>query len=707
MDSERLLDYSPVYLGLCALIAKHLHGDFQILFWTQIVLVALTAGGLFLVLRRHFGRVISLCGAAAFALNPGVMIYTGILEPEPIMMTLLVLLVLFAGSRTLAGSFMAGMILMLCILTRPTFFPLLLLVPAFLWLNLEGRRRTIAIALFLLPIVTVSPILAARSVAMTGSFPPPLMDPGVSFFMGNNPLASSTTPEFPPLVVELAGEFPGEVDYDHAVYRLVARRDSPAPLSQAGTNRIWAARAMNFIRDEPVHFLGQLGRKLLFLFHGHRWHDLPEAHKADRLLAGQPFPFVPMAMISALAVVGLVAGLRRWRAYFLYYAALGSQVASMLATYTAVDRLRLSPLPFLVVFAAVGLDWLLRKGKPRLLAIPILLPLLLLFSCDSDLTRDNSRNWDNYVRQTQLQEDTYRLRDSVNFPEAAKTLARCYAAAPWMEPFGIRPAGLPLPPEGLAKMALREFPAVRGDDPTARFDRAILMIEAGDLDGAERSLTLLRRESRSFNRIINRPSRPAYYLGRIAAMRGRRSEAVTFMSEALAQSPGDPAILAQLSALTGETRYAAALSRYFGELSALGFLAAAHLENGQAGQAAALFRQLVETLPEYRKGEILLAAALADDRRDEEAVAAYLGAMRKRPEPVMRIETIMPAFRRLAEGSAAGDAARFRYALALRQNGEYAEARRVLRKSLSAADNTVVRRELGMLDEIVRRAGLE
>jgi tetratricopeptide (TPR) repeat protein len=707
MDPERLLDYSPVYLGLCVLIAKYLNSNFQTLLWLQVLLVALTAAALFLALRRHFGRAISLCGAAAFLLNPGVLIYVGVYEPEPVMMALLALLVLFAGMLRPSGGAAAGGILAICMLTRPTFALLALLVPVYFWLNMDGRRRVATIALFLFPIVAGLPFLAYRGIAMTGSFPPPLMDPGVSFFMGNNPLSGSTTPEFPPLVIEVASEFPGEVDYDHAVYRLVARRDSPAPLNHAGVNRLWASRATNFIRDEPFHLLRQVGRKLFFLFHSHRWHDLAEAHTADRLLPWRRLAFVPMSLVASLALVGLAVGLPRWRSYFLYYVAFFSQAVAMLATYTAVERLRLSLLPFFIVFAVIGLDWFLRNFKSRSIAVPILLLPLILFSSDSDLMRDNSRNWDNYVRQSELQEETYRLRDALKFSEAATALARSYATAPWLEPFGIRPAGLPVPAEGLPIAALREFPVVRGEDPTSRLDRAMLLMEAGELDEAERVLVRLHREGHAFNRIINRPAQPAYYLGRIAALRGRHAEAVVFMQDALVQAPGDPAILAQLTAVTGEARYSDVLRRYFGDLNALFFLASAHMENGHPAEAATLLRRLVDRLPEYWKGKILLAAALADAGRDKEAVAAYLDAMRKRPEPVMFPEKIVPAFRRQAERSTAGGEAWYRYALSLRQSGRYVEAREVLKKTLAAAATPVVRQELSTVEETIRRAGLE
>lgn len=710
LDTERLLDYSPVYLGLCALIARSLDGNFQVLFWIQIFLVALTAAGLFLVLRRHFGRIISLCGTSAFLLYPGVMIYSGVFEPEPVMMASVVMLVLSAGSRSPAGSFATGVALMVCVLTRPTFFLLAPLIPVHMWMTLEGRRRATAIALFLLPVIAGVSFVGSRIGSSAGSFPPPLMNPGTQFFSGNNPLVGGTTLEHPPLVIELAGEFPAEVDYDHASYRLLARRGSTVSLNQAEINRYWASLAVNFIRDEPAHFLGLLVNKVLYLFHGHRWHDLPESFRADRTLTGRGLPFVPLSLISAFCICGLIAGLSRWRDYFIYYIAFLSMAGVMLLTYSTSERQRLSLIPFFILFGVVGCDRLLGAewGRRRsLLALLALAPLVALFSIDNDLTRDNRRNWENFGSQTRLQGEAFGLRDALKFPEATKALAQSYAAAPWMEPFGIRPAGLPVPAAGLAGMALREFPTVRGDDPTARFDRAILMIEAGDLDGAERLLTVLRREGRSFNRIINRPSRPAYYLGRIAALRGRRSEAAKLMSEALVQSPGDPAILAQLSALTGETRYSVTLSRYFGELSALGFLATASLENGQAERAAALFRRLIEKLPEYRKGEILLAAALADAGRDEEAVAAYLDAMRKRSEPVMGTERIIAAFGRLAEGRSADDIARYRYAVALRQGGYYLEARRVLRRSTAAAGSPLVRQELDVLEETIRRAGLK
>lgn len=706
IDPERLLDYSPAYLGLCVLIAKYGSANFQLLLWLQIILVALAVAALYLVLRRHFSRALSLGGAAAFMLYPGVTVYCGIFEPEPLMMSCLVLLVLCAGSCSLAGSLGAGSLLTVCLLTRPTFLMLVPLVPLFFWLTRAEGRRWIAIALFLLPIFCSSAVLALRNPALFSSFPPPLMNPGTVFFEGNNPTAGGTFAAYPPLSVDLTEEFPDEVDFDHFIYRLLARRESGMLLNHVETNRYWAVRAVHFIEDEPGLFLARLGSKLIHLWHGYRWHDLKEAYLADLALERRAFPFMPLAPLSALAMCGLVAGLSRWRDYGLYYLAFLSQASVMLLTY-ASERQRLSLLPFLVLFAVVGLDWLLRRRKRQMIAaLALLVPLTVWFLIDSDRMHDNRRNWDNFARQEILQRETYLLRNEVQLAAAAQTLAQTYAAAPWMAAMGIRPMGVPLPEEGLARMALREFPTLRGNDPTARLDRALLLIAAGELDAAERSLNELLHEGRTFDRIIYRPAQPHFYLGRIAALRGQREEAISLMEQALARAPGDPAILAHLEALSGEERYAALLHRYFGKVNALNELAIAHLQNGDATGAAELFRQLVDMIPEFWKGQVQLAASLADSGQDEAAAAVYLQAMAKRPEPVLYGDKLIPAFSRLADRATSDDLAWFWYAKILGQNGEYNEARAILRRLLNAKERPEVRRDLAGLEIIMSRPGL-
>lgn len=707
LDAERLLDFSPVYLGLCVLVAKFQSASFQSLFWIQICLVALTASGFFLILRRHFGRIISLCGALAFLLNTGVMVYAGVFEPEPVMMALLVLLVLFAGSRTPTGGLIAGVILTICLLTRPTVLLYALIVPIYFWLNLQGRQRSNVIAWFLFPVIIGIVFFAVKSISLTGSFPPPLMNPGTVFFEGNSPLASGAVVEYPTLVSELAAESPGrETDYHHAIYRLLARRATSTPLSQIQTNRVWSTGAVHFINDEPLHFIAQLTRKLFYIFHGYLWHDVTQAHVAESLLTKRFIPFVPLSLLSALAVCGLVVGLYRWKDFFLYYLVFFNQVAVMLITYTS-ERQRLSLLPFLILFAVVGLDWLLRcRPRPRLLPFLLLIPLAVFFSINSDLMRSNWRLWENYTRHKQMANETLWLRDERRFSEAAETLARSYAAAPWMGSLGIRPANLPVSSEGLTKMALREFSTVRGDDPDAHFDRAILLIETGELDAAEQSLTQLLQEGHSYYRGINRPSQPTYYLGRIAALRGRQVVAVEFMKTALSQAPGDPAILAQLAVLTNDKQFSAKLSRYFGEINALYYLALAHMENGHSAQAAEEFQRLLDKLPEYWKGQIHLAAALADSGRDEQAIATYLNAMQKQSGQVLWADKIIPAFRRRAELLPADDSAWFWYAATLAQCGFYLEARDVLKKSLAVTEKQDIRNALTDVEENIRRAGL-
>jgi tetratricopeptide (TPR) repeat protein len=139
----------------------------------------------------------------------------------------------------------------------------------------------------------------------------------------------------------------------------------------------------------------------------------------------------------------------------------------------------------------------------------------------------------------------------------------------------------------------------------AQLGRAIELFAGGRLDEAAPLFEALRLAGCASLR-----GDPAYFLGRIEALRGRRAEAVVLMGEALARAPGHPAILAQLAALTGAPEPAARLHRYLDRADARYLLGDALLEHGRPVEAVDALESLVAEVPEHEPGRELLQRAL-------------------------------------------------------------------------------------------------
>jgi tetratricopeptide (TPR) repeat protein len=177
-----------------------------------------------------------------------------------------------------------------------------------------------------------------------------------------------------------------------------------------------------------------------------------------------------------------------------------------------------------------------------------------------------------------------------------------------------------------------------------------------------------------------------------------------YFKDALAAAPGAPEVLAQLSVLTGEARYAARLRRYFDEADVCYFLGLASMEQNKYDSAVDFFMKLHEFVPDYWDGEVLLAAALSGAGRYRESADRYRSAMSRNADTLIFPEKIVTAFRRLAQDAASDAAEHYMYGMVLHQAGDLTAAGNVLRRSYRASGRKVVADALRKVDESTRGA---
>jgi len=197
LPAERLMDFSPLYFHLSVAVERLFPHPEAVVEWLQIASAGAAAGLLFALLERRFGRALAVAGVAVFAVDRHVLVYQRILEPELFLLffllAFLVLVDRMAGAPEGRGwrvGVVAGGVAALAVATRPTFLPMVVLAPLYLWLrDLRGRpllRRTAALAV---PVAVVAGVLALRASVATGDPRTPVMNPGTVFFEGNNPLS--------------------------------------------------------------------------------------------------------------------------------------------------------------------------------------------------------------------------------------------------------------------------------------------------------------------------------------------------------------------------------------------------------------------------------------------------------------------------------------------------------------------------------------
>ncbi|MDD2367015.1 MAG: hypothetical protein PHN84_12705 [Desulfuromonadaceae bacterium] len=692
LTSERALDFSPFYLFIFVIACKFLSSPVDAVLLLQSILVAITSGLLFFLLRRRFNITLSLAGCVAFLLSRSLMVYCHIFEPEVVLVFLLVLFMFVVELRGALNAFFAGMTLSLCLLTRPSFLLLALSVPIYYYLRAEGNSYKRSSILFIIPVLSGFFLIVAMG---EGTFPPRLMNPGTVLYDANNPLSDGVIATYPPIFSGLLMNYPDESDYQHAIYRVVARKSTGKNLSASEVNKFWSSLAINYITDNPLKFIRFELSKLYYLGNSFRWHDIAEAYKVDAAFSGRYLPYLPFAFISSFALLGFCAVGRRWLDFFIPGVAVISQTLLMLVTYVS-DRQRLSLLPCLIVFAVAGLSFLWMSRMRTIAAVAALIVCVVALSWKTELILEHTASIENDAISAEFQANAWALQSEDKTAGAAKAQAQSRALAHDYD--FMQSAYIPVAKDGLAADALREFSRLRGNDAVSRYDCAVLLIEADKLPEAESLLKVLTVE-------LNDKSEVLYQLGRIEFKRQLPVKAVQRFKEALAEAPGSPNVLAALFVLTGELTYIERLRRYFDEADVQYFLGLANMDQHNYSVAVDCFRKLHDIVPDYWSGKVLLAAALSGNGQQRESVELYSSAMSQNPNYVLFPEKIAESFRQVAENAGSGSYEEYLYGKVLHQTGNLLAAREVLQESSNNVGRQMVSQELATVNRAIEGAG--
>jgi len=619
LAEERLLDFSPLYFRLFWLLERAGLDSAAVVVALQVALAGLAVALLHLLLAERFGRRLALVGAALLALDRQLLVHGRLLEPD----LLLAVLMLAAAVCARRGAAAAGALGALALATRPTALPFVALLALLAPPGAGGaaaRRRWAA--WLLAPSLAVLALLAAGAWSIAGAPGAPRMNPGTVLFEGNGAVARGTSAQYPATVRALAQLDLAAADPEHAAYRTVARAELGDPgLGVAAVNRLWAARAIAFVRDHPRRWLALELTKLRFTLQEFAWHDTPQAWAFDLQLGR--WPSLPFSLLAALALVGLLAERRAGRGAAPLVALLLGQLAVVLVVYSSA-RQRLPLLAPLYYFAVAALALLLDRATvarrrigagslAALLALALALPA-------AEASRERQERGARLRASARLAE-ARAAREKGDEPRFRRAGDAALAhGARWLDE--LWPAALAQQPELAAARAatlveevLRAPRAPAAEAEALRLDAATLWLAA-------------ERPERARPLVAGRPGeepRTAVLAARAVALGGGREEAKRELREQLAARPGEPALLAELAALVEAAEAArlhGTLVRYLGESEARRLAGEALFAHRRPAEAAAILAPLVARFPGLRAARIRFV--LARGEAGDLAAAAHL-----------------------------------------------------------------------------------
>lgn len=177
---------------------------------------------------------------------------------------------------------------------------------------------------------------------------------GITFYMGNHPGATYRYDRLPFGESNTEGEFPAAWQEAN---RLTGKELSPGEVSS-----YWFRQGLRFIVDSPGAFALNFLNRLRAFLNDYEVPDNYDFRYIKQYIPPLAIAFVSVGMIVPFVPAGLFA-LTRAEALLLGGFPLTSLLTSLLFYYNS--RFRLTCVPFLIIFASVGLVDLLKQVRPR------------------------------------------------------------------------------------------------------------------------------------------------------------------------------------------------------------------------------------------------------------------------------------------------------------------------------------------------------
>ncbi|MDH7482720.1 MAG: tetratricopeptide repeat protein [Armatimonadota bacterium] len=527
----------PYFLALVYLITKSSH------LWACIFQMFIGLINCFLAFylgKRWFNSNVGLLFSALMAIYWVFVYFEGeLLEPVLLVslaLCLMIILSLWTEKITWKRSIAGGILLGIYALTRPN---ILVFVPVVIaWVVWLAHRRNwqlplgIAIVGFLIgALVTILPatirnfIVAKEPVLICSNG-------GINLFLGNNPAADGYTPASPSIRRWSC--------YDYPAIVCLLERKLNRRLGYSEASKFFAKEALNYIKSHPLDVLKLTGKKAL-LFWGpkevgnEKEDELERANsKILRILPGN------FSIIFSFALVGLLMLKRspksvktpnldyRNEVTILILFFILSYFISYLPFFVA-GRYRVPIVPFLLLFASIGIDNALRMATTH--AWRSLAKWLLIWVAVFCLTSQNFARYEPNVAKWHFDrgvryERTGHLMEAIREYHSAIQARPNYADAHYN-------LGVAFARQGRIADALNEFEETVRIRPTyaaAHFNKGVALAKMGKYEEALKALE-------EASRLVPDDYMAYYVLGSVHANLGQVDKAIKSLRKSLALMP--------------------------------------------------------------------------------------------------------------------------------------------------------------------------
>jgi len=377
---EEAFSGMPLFPYFLAMLGSLCFGKLLLVQFVHILLGGVNCYLLYKLTQKIFSARVAVLAMFLAAVNFSFIFYDWLMMPVTLLITLslVILIVLYNPEQFSCRRhwFIFGIIIALGILGDGKFLIFLVLLAGSMAMRNKSKLIPTTHKIFFplaLGVILILSLVTLRNRIVGGDWIFISSHSGLNFYIGNNPKANGTfqNPDF------LRPDHTGH-EQDQ---KIIAQKTLGKDLSNREVSAFWKDQALHYIQENPLNYFGLLGKKFWLFITDNQW-----AHEMDMMLQQDwknKFDFNPYRVVFAFAVLGLSLAILHRRNTLYINILILSQVLFTLIFFL-IDRHRATILPFLLMYQAYALCWLveqiqLRRWKQFFLSVAMVLLLFVIF----------------------------------------------------------------------------------------------------------------------------------------------------------------------------------------------------------------------------------------------------------------------------------------------------------------------------------------